>query len=668
MKSSIKEFIAESEEILEDAGDFLLTIQESIGGEIDPDLVNALFRAMHTLKGMAGLFGFQGVTDISHDLEDLLDDVRLGKIDMTEEVVAFLFKFVDVLRSMVNNLKTRPEAEEDVSGHLEKVKAFRKSLLKKGETETLKGVIDDEILKVLSEYEEHRLKSNLKDEKGIYLVKTVFSLMDFDVLLKDLTEKIKSFGELISTMPTSEDVPEGSIGFNLMVGSPMSAEQLEERLKSRIEELVKSARFVEAPTEPEEAPEPEEEAEEVEREISIKKATTTVRVDIEKLDGMLNTIGELTLVRNSVKRIWSELSEAYGHGPLVINLYRIGQSLERRLAEMQEQVLSIRMVPVGQIFSRLGQVIRRYSKGVGKKLDLQVFGENTEIDKFLAEEVIDPLVHIVRNAVDHGIEPVSERKLRGKKDVGNIRLRAFQRGNSVVIEVEDDGGGIDAEKIKQKALEKGLVGPEDELTDREIHDLMFTPGFSTSETVSEVSGRGVGLDIVKDKLSSIGGIVEVRSKKDEGTTFVLTLPITLAIISALMVRVGDERFEIPVSYMSETLVVDHSSIQTIEGRKVFNLRGELLPMASLGDILRLPEVQSDRSFAVVVGHGERKVGLLVDDLLGQHEVVIKSLGEYFEGLKGYAGAAEIGRHEVVLVIDVEALLEESFSRKGAAYV
>ena len=668
MKSSIKEFIAESEEILEDAGEFLLKIQENISGEIDPDLVNALFRAMHTLKGMAGLFGFQGITDVSHDLEDLLDDVRLGKIEITEEVIGFLFKFVDILRSMIENLKSKPEAEGDVSKHLEKIKTFRKSLLMKGETASIKGVISDEILKVLSEYEEHRLKSNLKEEKGIYFIKTVFSLMEFDTLLKDLTEKIKDFGELISTMPTSEDVPEGSIGFNLMVGSSMTGERLKDGLKFSVEELVKPVSSTGVTIVLDEVPEPEEETDEVSGAVSLKKATTTVRVDIEKLDGILNTIGEMFLVRNSVKNIWSELSDEYGHTPLVINYYRIAQSLERRLAELQSQVLSIRMVPIGQIFSRLGQVIRRYSRGVGKKLDLQVFGENTEIDKFLAEEVIDPLVHIVRNAVDHGIESVSKRKAKGKEEAGNIRLRAFQQGNSVVVEVEDDGGGMDVEKIKKRALEMGLIRQTHELMDREIYDLLFTPGFSTSESVSEVSGRGVGLDIVKDKLSSLGGIVEVRSKKDEGTTFVLTLPITLAIIRALIVRAGDKRFAIPVTSMSETLVVNHSSIQTIENRKVYNLRGELLPMASLHEILGLPEVQTERSFAVVVGHGEKKAGLLVDDLLGQQEVVIKSLGEYFKGLKGFAGAAEIGRHEVVLVIDVEAIIEESLSRKGVAYV
>jgi two-component system chemotaxis sensor kinase CheA len=668
MKSSIKEFIAESEEILEDAGEFLLKIQENIDVQVDPDLVNALFRAMHTLKGMAGLFGFQGITDLSHDLEDLLDDVRLGKIEMTEDVIAFLFKFVDILRSLVENLKSKPEAEEDVSKHLEKIRKFRESLMTNGETKTLKGVISDELLKVLSEYEEHRLRSNLKEENGIYFIKTVFSLMEFDILLKEMTEKIKDFGELISTMPTSEDVPDGSIGFNLMIGSSMTREQLKKKLKFNVEELVKPVSPGGVTIVLDEVPEPEEKIEDVSKAVSLKKATTTVRVDIEKLDGILNSIGELSLVKNSVKNIWAELSEEYGHTPLVINFYRIGQSLERRLAELQNQVLSIRMVPIGQIFSRLGQVIRRYSRSIGKKLDLQVFGENTEIDKFLAEEVIDPLVHIVRNAIDHGIEPASERKAKGKDEAGGIRLRAYQRGNSVVIEVEDDGDGIDMKKIKKRAIERGLIKQTDELIDREIYDLMFAPGFSTSESVSEVSGRGVGLDIVKDKLSSLGGIVEVHSIKDKGTTFVLTLPITLAIIRALMVRAGDERFAIPVTSMSETLVVNNSSIQTIENRKVYNLRGELLPMTSLRDVLKLPEVQMERSFAVVVGHGDKKVGLLVDDLLGQQEVVIKSLGEYFDELKGFAGAAEIGRHEVVLVIDVEAIIEESLSRKGVAYV
>jgi two-component system chemotaxis sensor kinase CheA len=660
MKSSAREFIAESEDILEDAVDCLLRLQESSGGDVDPSLINALFRDMHTLKGIAGLYDYPDVTEVSHALENLLDDLRLGRLDMSEKVISFLLGSVDVLRSLLERLKARRGGRRrNISAHLREIEAFRETLSGKSRPLKLKGLIDKDLLKVLSEYEEHRLSSNINYGRGIYKVKAFFSIADFDVLLKNLSERIRVFGELVSTMPTSEKVPGGSIGFNLIVGSTRPSEEIGRELGVDVEELlapgsVAGAVSGEAPVQ---AVEP-----------SLKASSTTVRVDIGKLDRILNTIGDLSLAEGAIERIWSGLTEIYGHAPLLIDLYRIGQSFKRRLAELQGQVLEVRMVPVGQIFGRLGQVVRRYSRKAGKDLELKVFGEDTEIDKYLAEEAIDPLVHIVRNAIDHGIETAKRRKAAGKEKAGNIMLRAFQKGNNVVIEVEDDGSGIDTEKIKRKALEKGLLEPGQEPEDRELLDLMFVPGMSTSETVNEVSGRGVGLDIVKEKISSIGGFVEVFSKKGEGTRFVLTLPITLAIIKALIVRVGEGRFAVPLSTMSETFVVEHGSVQSVDNQKKYNLRGEMLPLANLRDFLRFAEARIDRSFAVVVGFGDRRMGLLVDELMGQHSLVIKSLGGYFEGLKGFAGAAEVGAHEVILVLDVEAVIEESFPERGAAHV
>lgn len=322
------------------------------------------------------------------------------------------------------------------------------------------------------------------------------------------------------------------------------------------------------------------------------------------------------------------------------------------------------MIPVGQIFSRLSQVIRRYAREMGKQIELVLYGEDTEIDKHLAEEIVDPLMHIVRNAIDHGIELPEERKKAGKRETGTIMLKAFQRGNHVVIEVSDDGSGIDIERVKKKALEKGLINPESgDLSDKEILDIIFLPGFSTKTTVSEVSGRGVGMDVVKERITSLGGFVDVVTEKGKGTTFILTTPITLAILKALLVRVGKERFAIPLTSISETLVIDHNDLQTIEGKKVFNLRGEMLPVEGLDRLFDIKRDENDRSFAIVAGFGSRRIGFLVDEVLGQQEIVIKSLGEYFKGLKGFAGAAEIGKHEVILVIDIESLIEENILKQ-----
>jgi two-component system chemotaxis sensor kinase CheA len=401
----------------------------------------------------------------------------------------------------------------------------------------------------------------------------------------------------------------------------------------------------------------------------LKSTSTTVRVDIEKLDRILNTIGELSLAKGAVKRIGTELVENFGHTSLVYDVHKICQTLERRLAELQGQVLEIRMVPIGQIFARLSQIVRRYSREIGKQIDLVMYGEDTELDKYLAEEIVDPLMHLIRNAIDHGIETPEERKEKGKKERGTITLKSYQKGNHVVVEVKDDGAGVNIAKVRKKAVEKGLIDDDVELGDKEIIDFIFAPGFSTKDVVSDISGRGVGMDVVKEKLSALGGYAEIETKTDEGTTFMVTLPITLAIIKALIVRVGKDKFAVPLTSMSETLIVERGDIQTIEWKEVFYLRGEMLPMIRVNRFFGLPEEENDRFFAVVVGFGERKVGLLIDELYGQHEIVIKSLGDYLKKLRGFAGAAEIGKHDVILVLDIEALIDESFiKQKGAAYV
>jgi two-component system chemotaxis sensor kinase CheA len=653
MKASKKEFIAEAEDLLFECQQLVLEIQDTFQTALNPDTINALFRSMHTLKGLSGLFGSRGITDLSHALESLLDELRLGKITITDEVVHFLFENIDTLKSAVDEVKE--DSELDLLESINRIKNFRESL-RGGETgPDIKGLIDESIIKVLSEYEEHRLKANIRSGNGIYLLKAILELSTFDTDLEKLTGEIKSKGELISTLPTSADVPDGSIGFNLMFSTALSLPELGSQLGKDIEVLVSPKAGA-----PHQQKKPEQ---------SIRSATTTVRVDIDKLDRILNTIGELTLAKDAVKRIGAEMADVRFPSSFIRDVHKISQTLERKLVELQDEVLEIRMVPVGQIFSRLAQVIRRYSREIGKEIELVLYGEDTELDKSLAEEIVDALMHLVRNSVDHGLEAAAERKKKGKKEHGTIVLKAFQRGNHVVIEVSDDGGGIDIERVREKAVQKGLLDRGNAVEEREIIDFIFTPGFSTKDAVSEISGRGVGMDVVKEKLSALGGFIEVYTKKDEGTTFTLTLPITLAIIKALIVEVGKEKFAIPITTISETVAVEKKDIQTIEWKNVYYIRGELLPIISLGKIFGIETQASDLSFAVVSGFGRRKLGLLADEIIGQHEIVIKSLGDYFRGLWGIAGAAEIGRHEVILVLDVESITEKSLiKQEGMSYV
>lgn len=659
MKASRKEFIAEAEELLEESQRLILEIQDTFSTGLNPDTINALFRTIHTLKGVSGLFGLEGITNLSHALETLMDDVRLGKIEINSAVVTFLLNNGDILKGLVE--KAAKETEEgDVSGFIKDIESFRESA--KGGAVSAGGIdlIDESILRILSEYEEYRLKANIKDGKGIYLARAVFSLDIFDKSLEELTKVIKSKGELISTLPTSTNIPDGSIGFNLMFGSAELYEDIKRTIPFEMNVLV-APRIT--------LPPPPQTPSQKQADVHLKSTTTTVRVDIEKLDRILNTVGELTLAKGAVKRIGTELIEQYGHSSLVHDIHKISQTLETRLEELQEQVLEIRMVPIGQIFSRLGQVVRRYSRDIGKQIDLVVYGEDTELDKYLAEEIADPLMHLVRNAIDHGVEFPEARKKKGKKESGTITLRAYQKGNHVMIELSDDGAGIDIDKVRRKAREKGLLEEGIDLDNAQIMDLIFSPGFSTKDVVSEVSGRGVGMDVVREKLSALGGFVELETKQDVGTTFILTLPITLAIIKALIVRVGSERFAVPLTSMSETLIVEHKDIQTIEWKEVYYLRGEMLPMIRVSKFFNLENEVNGRSFAVVVGFGERKVGLLVDELLGQHEIVIKSLGDYLRKLRGFAGAAEIGKHDVILILDIESLIVESMvKQKGGAHV
>jgi len=660
MKASKKEFIAEAEDLLEESQKLILEIQETVSSGLNPDTINALFRAMHTLKGVSGLFGLQGIMSISHALESLMDEVRLGKIPVNDTVAGFLFNNLDIMKNLVDKI-SRDEEEGDVSAFLKDIESFRNSTKGLAEGPSAEAAIDESIMRVLSEYEEHRLKANIREGKWICLAKAVFSLDIFDKSLEELTKLIKTKGELISTLPTSSDVPDGSIGFNLMFGTTSPLEEIKNDVRVDVDVLVQPKAV-----QPQAAPLPSTSKT---PDTHLKSTSTTVRVDIDKLDRILNTIGELTLAKGAVKRIGTELLETYGNSHLVYDVHKISQTFERRLAELQNQVLEVRMVPIGQIFTRLAQIVRRYSHEIGKRIELSVFGEDTELDKYLAEEIVDPLMHLIRNAIDHGIESSEERKRKGKQESGTIILKAYQKGNHVVIEVKDDGQGIDADRVRKKAIEKGLIAADEELPEKEIIDFIFVPGFSTKDVVTEVSGRGVGMDVVKDKLSALGGFAEVETARNVGTTFMLTLPITLAIIKALIVRVGQEKFTVPLTSMSETLIVEHKDIQTIEWKEVYYLRGEMLPMVRANRFFGIEGDSTERSFAVVVGFGQRRVGLMVDELFGQHEIVIKALGDYLKELRGFAGAAEIGKHEVVLVIDAESVIDDSvLKQKGGFYV
>lgn len=664
MKASRRDFILEAEELIEEAERLAIEIQENMERGLNPDALNGLFRAIHTLKGLSGLFQLKPISEMSHVFEYLLDDLRLGKIEVSPDTIEFILKNIDILKDLISSTQT--ESIPDVSGYVKEIESFRITHASKQEELKLEGIVDPSLLNVLSQYEESRLKINIREGKGIYYMDVVFPLLSFDTGLKEISEKIKTKGELIATMPTQADLPPDSIGFRLLFASGYPKESLQFD-NFQVHTLLNPQKTTEPPgaqgpsTTRKEGTQENLRVSGAQESQSLKNVTTsTVKVDIQKLDAILNTIGEISLTRGAIKRVADELKEQYGISPFVFDLHKISASLEKRIHELQDQVLAIRMVPLGQLFSRVNQMLRRYSREVNKPVAVEIYGEDTEIDKSISDNILDPLLHIVRNAIDHGIESPDERRLKGKPETGKVIFRAYQKGNHVVIEVEDDGRGIDLEKVKKRAIERGILSPERPVTRGELLELIFTPGFSTKDSVTELSGRGVGMDVIRERLSAIGGFVELDTAEGQGTTIRLTIPITLAIIKAILVEVGEEKFAFPITSVTETIEIRPEEIQLIEKRESYNLRGSVLPLMRVAEVLGIKSDNNKKAlYVIVAGSQERRVGLIVDKLIGQQEIVIKPLGGYLDQMRWYAGAAEVGRHELILVLDVDAFLQES---------
>ena len=646
------EFLAESEDILEDLGQQLTRMDEMTeSGEVDPDVVNAIFRGVHSLKGLSGMFGFEGISQLSHKLESLLDALRLGKLAISHDITSVIFAALDRLKILSEDISRGGKERSDYAD----VSSMIEDALSRGHGRDSKDItdeieIDAQILKVLTEYEEHRLRENIKAKNSILLVKARFDLASFDKDLTSLNDRLKVMGEIISTLPTTGTGPDVGIEFNILVGAKEHVEKFISEI-SGPDVLVSVVKYKAA----QRKAEPESK--------TVRSLSRTIRVDISRLDRIMNIVGELVLSKNVIARLSKDLRAVQGFQGMAIDLYKASRGLERKLSELQEGVIEARMVPIGQIFTRLSQAVRKYSSEVGKDIRMEMLGEDTELDKLVVEEISDPLMHLIRNAIDHGIESPQERARRGKPPRGKIRLNAYPKGNRVAISVEDDGGGIDPDRVWRKAVEKGLADPSDTPTRRNMLDLIFLPGFSTKEEVSEVSGRGVGMDVVKRNVAKLSGIIDIDTEIGKGTNITITLPITLAILKGLMVETGGEKFAMPLSAVSETLMIEPEKVNSVERREVITLRGETLPLLRLDDIFQLPREESQFIYVVVAGLAERRIGFVVDRLLGQQEVVIKSLGEKLKDLPGIAGATELGDNEVVLVLDIESLINESTKKR-----
>jgi two-component system, chemotaxis family, sensor kinase CheA len=727
-----EEFFSEAQELVDGLSRDLLALDElAKRNAADPDLINDVFRAVHTLKGLSGLFGAAIMSGLSHELENLLDDLRLGRIEITPPVLDLLFQSVELYGRILASVKgDEPEPQEEVKALLVAIGQATQSRAGGGMSLVAQYELDPGLLGVLTEYEEHRLRTNIQAGLALYRIRVQFSLATIDSALDDLKAKARPHGEIITYLPTGGAGDIDTIELEILIASRADVLTLRSAISGpnvSIEEVAKRDTTVKRTSLPAPPytdaepkviykPEPgrlpsaelsplaqdDDESDVVRtplppgagsapppppggggpggRELSPRSVSQTVRVDIRKLDSLMTIVGELAILRSGLLRIGERVRGRPDLRELGIELHRLHRTFDRHLSQMQNGILEVRMVPLGQIFDKLSRIVRQISREHDKQVNLVVTGAETEIDKLIVEELSDPMMHMIRNAIDHAIEVRDERLAVGKPPVGTIALNAFQKGNHVVIEVEDDGRGMDPEILIRSAVRIGLVTAEEakDLSPREVLGLVFMPGFTTKEEATQLSGRGVGMDIVKTNIGKLGGIVDITSEVGIGTKMTITLPITLAIISVLVVEIAERSFCMPLAVVEEAIVLDEAMVRTFEGREVMTQRGATLPICRLARFFGMeaaPAAAHDahgaartKAFVVIASVGNRRLGFVVDRLVGQQDIVIKPLGKSLKMVRGFAGATELGDQRVGLVLDLAALIEEVLAGGEARFM
>ncbi len=673
-------FIDESKEHLQSMNTCLLELE--MQPEDNKDLINEVFRAAHTLKGMSATMGIKNMGVLTHDMENVLTELRNGNMSVSVELLDTLFKCIDALETYVNNIvETGNEGEEAYQNIVDTLNTFLE-----GETVVDKGVdivadvsnvvVEDERKHnalILTDFEKNAvIKAEEHNMRAfgitIYLAETCVLKSARAFILFRTLEKI---GSIIKSSPSVQDIEDEKfdLDFSVIVLSDDTVDIIEKDL-GNISEVTKVLVDV---IEVEDAPaEVEVQAQESEKSTASKpksdknteskrdglaknanKPVTnhTVRVDIERLDSMMNLVSELIIVKNGLEVVGNNNSN---------NFAEQIETLARITTNLHDAVMKVRMVPVERVFNRFPRLIRDLSRKLNKQMVLHMSGEDTELDRTVIDEIGDPLVHLIRNAGDHGLEIPEERIANGKDATGNVYLKAYQDGNSVVIEVGDDGRGIDIDKVKNSAIGKGAITVDqaDAMTESDIIDLLFRPSFSTVEKLSDVSGRGVGLDVVKTKIEALGGVIDVSTELGKGSTFIIRLPLTMAIIQALMVKLNEEKYAIPLNTIQTIEEIKLEDILYIQNKEVINLRGRVIPIIRLHQKLDVEEIPSDKDSVtvVIVNKGDKQAGLVVDALIGQQENVIKTLGKYLTNIKMIAGATILGDGEVALILDINTIV------------
>lgn len=640
-------FFDESVEYLQILNENVLMLEDNPD---DEEIINAVFRAAHSLKGMAATMNFSKLTNLTHKIENILDKVRNKELHITEDIIDLLFAGIDYIKTLVDDLKKSGEEVTDISGYLEKLTRYLDGSYQSNDNNKDRG--SQNSFK-LTEKEKKQISLKLQETDSVYQIKVV---LKEDCLLKNvrgymILKKAQELGFLVKSNPPKDTIEDEDFGFEiyLILVSSLNKEKIREELSNIVD--VEEVECLNLDFEKKAAKDEENEktVNRSKKNLSNFEVSPTVRVDIKKLDNLMNMVGELLINKTRLEglKISSEIYQD------------IIQQLDRVTMELHHIVMQIRMVPIGGIFNRFPRMVRDLAKELGKEVDLRIEGAETELDRSIIDELADPLIHILRNAVDHGIELPGEREKKGKNRTGTILLKAYQKGSEIIIEVEDDGAGINVDQLAAKAVEKGLTTHEEieSMDDREKLFFIFHPGLSTSDEVTDISGRGVGMDVVKRIVESLDGQVFIESEKDIGTRFTISLPLTLAITQALMVKVNQEIFAIPLGAISETLMINPDDIRQVRGQDVIVLRDSTIPIVEGARQLNLEvEYSNFKKKAeipvVIINSGERQVGLIVDELLNQQEIVIKSLGNYLVNIKNISGATIVGDGDVALILDV----------------
>ena len=686
-------FIDETKEHLQSLNTQILELEQN---PENIDTINEVFRAAHSLKGMAGTMGYKRMQNLTHDMENVFSEVRNGHIKVNASMIDCLFQCLDALDEYLSNIQeSGDEGTNDNEILIKDLNAMltgstEKAEEKPQETQAAAEVSADSSKEKwkeipLGDAEKHVLSEAAKMGKNIIGL-TVY--VQESCILKAaraflVFKALEDLGEVIISNPSAQDIEDEKFEYDFsiimiadcdaqkaiaaaayvseiheVVGSIMTPPSMEETVETVKEEVVKeevvkeeAAPVVqEAPAAKKETKAPAQAAEKKGKPV----VNRTVRVDIEKLDVLMNLVSELIIAKNSL------VSATNAEGAVNVGVNEHIEYLESVTTNLHESVMKVRMVPIESVVNKFPRMIRDLQKKLGKKMELYMSGEETELDRTVVDEIGDPLMHLLRNSADHGLESAAVRKERGKPEVGSIFLNAYQEGNNVVIEVRDDGNGIDVDAVRAKAIERGTITEEqaESMSEKEIINLLFLPSFSTAKQVSDVSGRGVGLDVVRSKIESLSGEVEVKSKLGVGSTWIIRLPLTLAIIQALMVVVGGEKYAISLGSIQTIEDISPSDIKFVQSKEVITLRGNVIPLVRLNKVLGIESTkkEDENLIAVIVKKGDKQAGLIIDELMGQQEIVIKSLGKYINKSKEISGATILGDGEVALILDTNALL------------